>query len=212
MLETLLMAKNLVRAENTLALVKASNGFKELANALDVTKNRTPVINTTVTKFDKASFDFANGWINVGASSDFVYTKDGAFTIEWWQCITSWTNNNWFLAKGGGASSGFKTYQGSLYLQTEGASWNAATTSVLALNTWQHIAIVLRSGIMRLYVDGALKGNIVMNNNFGLPSVILQWGGGNGYPATGYLDQLRISKIPRYLNNFSPPTTAFVVD
>lgn len=201
-------------AVNTLALISAANGFKDLAKNKAIGRYYTTALNTTTTKFNGSSFDFTNGYLSVGEVTDFVWTKDQSFTIEWWQYITGWNGNNWFVADGTGTSSCLKIYTDSLYLQTEGGGGAAlAISAALTANTWQHIAIVQTNGVMKLYVNGVQKMSFTAVGNFGLASTLLTFGGGNGaYAAKGYFDQMRVSNLARYTAAFTPPTQPFKVD
>lgn len=214
MLEALFVKPQTVKAVNTLALVRAADGYVDLATKKAITKYYTPTISSVASKFDNASFLFNSGYIGIGAATDFVWTKNDTFTIEWWQYCTQFNDNNWFLAKGTGTSSCLKTYMSNLYIQTENnGSTYAATTSVLTLNTWQHVALVQTGGTLRLYVNGVQKMTMTALGNFGLTNTLLAWGGGNsGYTARSYMDQLRVSNIARYISTFTPPTAKFTID
>jgi hypothetical protein len=214
MLEALFAKPPTVKAVNTLALVRAADGYVDLANKKAITKYYTPTISSVASKFDNASFLFNSGYIGVGAASEFVWTKTDDFTVEWWQYVTQFNDNNWFLAKGTGTSSCLKTYLSNLYLQTENnGSTYVATASAMTLNVWQHVALVQSGGVLKVYVDGVQKMTMTALGNFGLTSIPISWGGGNsGYTARAYMDQLRISGIARYISPFTPPTQKFEVD
>ncbi|QXO10169.1 hypothetical protein pEaSNUABM37_00208 [Erwinia phage pEa_SNUABM_37] len=214
MLETLLVVPQTVKAVNTVALMRAADGFVDLAGKKTVNRYFTTAINAVTTKFNNASFDFTGGFAGIGAATDFVWTKDQTFTIEWWQYCIQFNSNNWFLADGTGTSSCLKTFNDNLYLQTEGGGGALiATTSAMAINVWQHVALVQTGGMLKVYVNGVQKLSITAVGNFGLASTILTIGGGNGnYTARAYMDQFRVSNIARYVSTFTPPTKAFTID
>lgn len=214
MLETLLVAPNIKKAVNTMALLRAADGFVELANNKAIGRYYTTALNPTVTKFNGMSFDFTSGYASIGVATDFVWTKDQQFTIEWWQYCIQFNQNNWFVADGTGTSSCLKCFNDNIYLQTEGGGGaSLATAAALALNTWQHVAIVQNGGVIKVYVNGVQKMSFTAVGSFGLATTLLTMGGGNGpYPSRAYMDQLRISNIARYTSAFTPPTLPFVVD
>ena len=217
MLEQTLISKpsNVGPGVNTTVLIQAALGYRDVARGLPVSKFNVSEVSSVNAKFDGVSFDFQQGYVKVGAASDFVWKSTDTFTIEWWQNVIQNNGNNWFLAGGTGTSSCLKIYTTDLYLQTEGNAYGwINTNTALTLNTWQHIAIVQTGGVMKLYVDGVVRMSFNANGNFGRLDTVLSWGGGStsNLPCKGYMDQFRVSKIARYTEAFTPPTTPFVVD
>ena len=150
----------------------------------------------------------------MGENTDFVFPSNSEFTIEQWQYIVDFNYDRWFMAKGTGSSSCLKTYAGTLYLQTEGNFTSAVPANVITLNKWQHVALVQKNGILKLYVDGVVKMTLTANANFGLSNTLLCFGGGSPEKLTcnGYIDQMRVSRIARYEANFEPLTLPFKLD
>ena len=98
--------------------------------------------------------------------------------------------------------------------------------SKLALDTWQHCAIVKDVANTYCYVDGVETGllsgaparteNVWSYNSTGTGTGGMRIGGGGLWQAMetmdGYIDELRISDVARYTANFTPPTAAFTSD
>lgn len=217
MLESMLFSKREIQRtpDLTLALLQAKDGFKELCFNKAVTKINSPLLSTSFGKFGSSSFNCISGYVGVGATSDFVFTKNDEFTIEQWQYINSFGSNCWFIAKGGNTNSCFKTASDNrAYLQTEGNSVSAVTTSIMAEKVWQHVAIVQKAGFIKVYINGVAKLSVAANANFGTLSALLSFGGGSllKFSCNGYIDQMRLSRIARYSADFTPPSQPFVID
>ena len=85
-------------------------------------------------------------------------------------------------------------------------------------NEWIHVAGVYDSQELRLYVDGnliaseAYTGTISDSRNEDIVVNRHVWASGSSSRLSGYLDELRISGIARYNDNFTPPEYDFVSD
>ena len=85
-------------------------------------------------------------------------------------------------------------------------------------NEWIHVAGVYDSQELRLYLDGnliaseAYTGTISDSRNEDIVVNRHVWASGSSSRLSGYLDELRISGIARYNDNFTPPEYDFVSD
>ena len=175
-----------------------------------------PQISTTVKKIGNGSiaFDGSNSSLNVSKRlTDFI--GPGDFTYETWvrfnnitdtmaifdqsSSIGSNTSINLFLKDGT-----IQLFQGEY--KNFGGTW--------AANIWYHIAVVRQGSNYKLYKDGVLVSTVTGHSgaltckkfNIGLANDNLTLG------FNGYMDEIRVSNVARYTNNFTAPTTEFEPD
>ena len=83
-------------------------------------------------------------------------------------------------------------------------------TPTPSTSVWNHISVSRESGIVRLFVNGEVKGSW---NSGGLnfDQTLTSFGAGFGTNSLfGAIDELRITKgVARYIANFTPPTEPF---
>jgi hypothetical protein len=196
-------------------------------NALTVTAVGNTQISTTQSKYGGASayFDGSGDYLALGTQSQLDFGT-GDFTIECWFQLTSTTNADQGILNDTRATFGtgsvlFKARQasgaGKICFQAFDFSSVGGrivqSTTIPAVNTWYHVALVRSSGTVRLFVNGALESsgtwagsvNFNYNNGTRIGHSILD--GANGH-LSGYIDDLRISRFARYVSNFTPPTAA----
>lgn len=96
---------------------------------------------------------------------------------------------------------------------------NALTTTstpTITANTWTHIAIVRKSGILKLYINGTAvtsatdtvdrsKSPLIIGSA-DIPGSTTGLGGSYGYSVPGYYDEIMVSKSALYSANFTPST------
>jgi hypothetical protein len=175
----------------------------------------------------------------------------GAFTLEFWMKAGAANNNGYANC---GAESGWITGNGILDRDVYGAGdfgdygvvladdgiafgvsvGGSGTTlcgnTVVADNTWHHIAVTRSGGTLQIYVDGTLdastnsgpSGNVSYNDGRSTawpnsdPYLVIgaeKHDAGSGFPSyNGYFDELRISNIRRYTSNFTRPSAPFTPD
>ena len=85
------------------------------------------------------------------------------------------------------------------------------STSTASLNTWHHLSVTRQSGVLRLFIDGALAGTSTNTSDLGASVPICVGANPAGRSNLhGYIDDLRITKgLARYTANFTPPTLPF---
>lgn len=86
-----------------------------------------------------------------------------------------------------------------------------SANGAIASNVWTHVALSRVSGTTRLYVDGAQVGSDFADSiNYGSACISCLSGGGGTNKASGYMDELRITKgVGRYSSGFSVPAEPF---
>jgi Concanavalin A-like lectin/glucanases superfamily len=183
-------------------------------------------INTAQYKFGNASayFDGSVDDIRYADHADFEFGS-GDFTVETWIRPSTVTGYHVLFAKcpfsGGYGAIKFEIKNTSLRLScgSTGFSWdivnNAETaSSLLAINTWYHVAVTRSGNTFRIFLDGVnvneVTGSGALQDNTAAFSIGTQGEAGTSEAFYGYMDDFRITKgIARYTANFTPPTEEF---
>lgn len=154
--------------------------------------------------------------INCGNPSAF--NSLSAITLEAWIYPTNFqdaAHKNTIIAKdfwGAGNNEGFAFRYGSAnrtlsFVMSNGSTgWNEVTaTSVLNLNTWQHVAATYNGSSMKIYVNGNQVGSL--NRTGVIPPSLRNLLIGNSPAAarylSGYIDEVRIWNIARSAQDIS---------
>jgi hypothetical protein len=148
----------------------------------------------------------------------------GDWTIDCWVRFKDLTGTYCGIAENytGGTSGSWivatfsSTKKVGFYAQGSGGiSWVYGNT-VLAVDTWYHVAIVHSSQNLKIYLNGVndsstAGGWSTTNNAFSRPGVNVGASHHTNNPdLDGYLDEFRISKgIARWTANFTPPTRPY---
>jgi hypothetical protein len=192
-------------------------------NAFSVSGFGNVQIDTTIKKFGTGSIQFDGNGDNLSLPSDVDFAfGTGDFTIEFFvrfnfvnkdQCIFDFRTNNT-----GSSLSPFLAINtsGQIYYALNGTA--VITTSSVAANVFNHIALVRSGGNTIIYINGSQSGITYVNsssliqdgvfiglnrNNLGNPSFFLN--------LDGYIDEFRITKgIARYTGaSLTVPTAEF---
>lgn len=203
---------------NTVALfhfdgANGSQVIKEESGQV-VTVNGSAALSTAQSKFGGSSLltNAANAYVSIADSPSLQFTTD--MTIEYWQYLLADGSDQVSVSKG---EAFIEIYFSALQARADIASvsnlFNGLTG--LALNQWQHIALVRKGSTNTYYIfiNGALIASVVSALPWGTvagsPFCI---GGHSGGTFTGMIDELRISKIARYTASFTPQTAPFLPD
>jgi hypothetical protein len=177
----------------------------------------TAQISTTQSKFGGSSMYFAGTGpcLAIASSANFGYGT-GDFTIEFWVYLTAVGVQTLVSNLTIGSSAAPHIYtsaNGTLVYYQTGA--DRITGSVLAANTWYHIAVSRASNSTKMFINGTQTGSTYSDStNYGTsnPMVVGDYGAtlSGVSTLTGYIDDLRITRgVARYTSNFTAPTTAF---
>jgi len=165
--------------------------------------NGTPKLQTAQKKIGTSSLYF-DGSSNYYFPNGFLPGGTGDFTIEFWFRASN-TNDNATILTAGGIYLQF--YQNKLrYFPYNGGAY--IDSSTISTNTWYHFAGVRSGTTFYYFLDGTSQGTLTsvtsaVSNGAG-------YFGMNGiYPYTGYIDEMRISRMARYTSNFTPATEPF---
>ena len=189
------------------------------------------VSNTTTTtgtkKFGSASLDGTNssgGYIQITNTSAVNFAANTSFTFDYWAKIpaAAATLNNRIFQKGGNSGNGFGMFidTSNLYFGwTDSSVVTMARNLVVGTGNWHHIAVV-RNGqadnsggdVIDLYLDGVSKhstadGTASSNNAAVYLTTYPDPPGGTRF--NGYLDEFRISTVPRWTDDFTPETAPY---
>lgn len=90
------------------------------------------------------------------------------------------------------------------------ASGNTITATIPRINTSPHIAISVKNNHAMIFINGVLtaEGDILPAQGEG--DLLIYIGRDSSY--TPYMDEFRLSRIPRYTENFAKPTAPFELD
>lgn len=104
------------------------------------------------------------------------------------------------------------TAGGNLEFIYNGLVVTSGSFDVAKLNTWIHVALVRNGNWVSIFVDG--NENSRHFNNINLQNHSYKFGIGCdpynvGLGINGYVDQVRVTTVSRYLEDFSVPTTEF---
>ena len=181
-----------------------------------VTRNGNAQISAAQSKWGGASLvlDGSEDYLSVQGHDDFVFGI-GDFTVEMWVNTTT-TAEKVLVDQFGGSSSAtwqFSIKNGTLHWYSSGAY---ALVGSIPANTgaWHHVAATRSAGTLRLFVNGALDGTVVLSTDYTTKLVLgigAQVASRNAsYDLPGNIDDLRITKgVARYTTNFTPPTAPF---
>jgi len=169
------------------------------------------------------SFNGSNQLLTVAYSTPVNNAFDfgtGDFTIEFWMyCVTSWpsmlnpgiigkksndSTNGWQIWHGSGA------YEDLMTIRIIGENDYYSSTPV-AINTWEHWAVVRSSGTLKWYRNGVLDNSYAgVTGNISDPTASVKIGYTDtweGWFGNGYISNLRVVKgLAVYTGNFTVPT------
>lgn len=115
----------------------------------------------------------------------------------------------WFMYIGADGSINFAGYS----LPNVVCIALSSAASVVAVNTWAHVAIVRNAGVWDLYYEGNSVASDTESAVIGAnarPLLIGRQASNTSRDFNGHIDEFRITDgVARYTANFTPPTVAF---
>lgn len=208
---------------SNVSLLLSMNGF-DLGNTfVDLSYNTKTITNSSglvLTRTDNFKFGgaaaafpgSAASYLTVSSSPDFAFGT-GDFTVECWIYNVGPTSNSSIVAStsinGAGSFGLFFEAGTGLIVRIDGTG-NDLTYNYTEFQQWNHIAVVRRSGVMTLYINGTSVASGDRSTR-AVTQTQIDIGilGGFGYGLSARLDDLRITKgIARYTANFTPPAFA----
>ena len=185
-------------------------------------------LDSAQSKFGGSSLllDGSGDYLTQGAAADWKFLSDGTvdYTVEFF--VRPAVNNitQVILGTDGVASSRVgisidinpSGYIDVLLGKGTNGSYSARITgsTVIPTASWSHVAVVMYSGTLYVYLDGVLEGSAVPSSpSSSNPDAALQIGrykGGGSLYYNGHLDELRITNgVARYTSAFTPPADPF---
>ena len=185
-----------------------------------LTNTGTVTVNNSIYKYGGGSMQFSgSNYLTTPSSSNYTFGT-GDFTIEFWTYFSSSSNPRFIGNSTGTWTTGvwlmyLNTTTNTISFTVNGNSPDATNPSVISTNTWYHIAMVKKSSVSTIYINGVAGTSV--NTAFSIDSgtnniINIGSGGVTSDPKfTGFLDEVRITKgLARYTSNFTPPTAAFL--
>ena len=88
------------------------------------------------------------------------------------------------------------------------------SSNYFTVGQWYHVALVIASGTIKLYVNGALEGSRTWHGlgSTGIGEVSVIGGTASNNDWNGYISNLRVSSTARYPSAFTPSTSPFTSD
>ena len=205
-----------------------TNGSTTITDSSPTTKTVTAFgnaqISTTEKKFGTGSIYFDGTGDYVVAANNAGFTLPGDYTIELWIYPQAFGAGPGIFTFGSqvNGTNGVLMFHASSRLSLYANGVTFLTSSLNPLSTagsWQHVAVVRQgtgAGNTVLYVNGTSVGSAtnnvsftgIANNGFCLGAQANN-SGFTDATFTGYMDDIRVSRVARYTANFTPPTAPF---
>lgn len=180
---------------------------------LTVSFTGNPIISYSAYKFgwSSAYFNSLTGLTDALIITNSVLVKGSSnWTIEgWFKADVVGYNQVLFDYKIIGNSSDLTVYIDTNNQVRVNVNNTDVIFSEIVLNTidWYHIALVKSSNQTKLYIQGTNRGTTYSDSNNYTSNTLTIGTGWNGY-----IDEVRISNISRYTNEFTPSTSEFLND
>jgi len=194
-------------AQNNTFLDSSTNNFT-------ITRNG----NTTQGSFSP----YGNLWSNYfnGSTSNYLtapspsaaFQFSGQFTVETWVYVTATSNSQILDTRSSGGSGGgfdFGIFATTLYPYVNFSGTSYITSTALAVNTWNHVALVRNnSNQIYIYINGVGTLLTTSGTNFSDGYCTIGTDVGHSVAMTGYISNLRVNNTTAvYTSNFTPSTT-----
>ena len=169
-------------------------------------------------KFGGKSFYFNGSSSYLTVNSDLFNFGSGDFTFDWWEYCVENSATRFSLSINGGCGgicAGGSHNTNSLYISSNGSSWDVISGAVTfsnTMNTWVHWAVVRNGASLKTYRNGSLFWSGTINGSVywnGTGLVIGSFLYDTSHYFGGYIDEFRVSKVARWTEDFSPPSEPY---
>lgn len=207
----------LTAVANTQLLLNCTNaGIIDNAGKNDIETVGNAQISTSVKKYGTGSmyFDGTGDWLLL-ADRPEIQLGLSDFTIECWIYPATGIGRG-ILSKGSGTTGWTLIFKNTSVLVFGDGATNTTSVATVAVNTWQHVAVVrsgTATGNIKIYLNGVnvATSSYASTTNFNQTNALIVGADrGASSPYAGYIDDLRITKGQAlYTSDFIPPTQAF---
>jgi hypothetical protein len=219
----------LTTVTNTNLLLKFTNaGIFDSSGMTNAVTVSSAQVSTAQFKYGTASMKF-NGTTDycfLPAGHSFLFSK-ADFTIEAWVYISDNSSRKYILGPGTDTASHYKGFgfeiwgqQVCMWASSNGTTWDILESdtvgnrgsTLLAINTWHHVAATRSGSTFRSFVNGAVDKTFTSSATIFTDATIPYNIGRSGYLSgtfffNGYIEELRVTRgYARYTSAFTPPT------
>lgn len=176
-------------------------------------------VDTNVKKFGTGSIALDGTGDYLSARASPLWQLAGDFTVECWINYTNHGSTGGIV--GSANSSLASAISAGWFLDFSGTTDNLqfeaqggvalVSTNAVPRNEWVHIAAVRYNGTITLYINGVPNGSVFNASNYwssGSP-LLVGVDRSQGVTMTGWIDDLRISRMARYTASFVPANGPF---
>jgi hypothetical protein len=216
---------------NTVSLLHFDDGIKDETGKV-WTANGGAAVSTVQSKLGISSLYLNNAaneqskYITLPRSADLEFGS-GDYCIDFWYYPVSF-ESSWYSQQcliehwGSKGSYGWILLLNKVSESTASLEVQVSTTGNeiihliptsancdITLNKWQHICICRNAGVTKVFVDGKMKYSVMDTNKYNFPQVPICVGRNldeivTGGGVNGYIDELRISNVARWISDFTP--------
>jgi hypothetical protein len=204
-------------ANTTLMINGTSGAIVDKARQCVITTIGNAKSNTTTFKFGSASMQFSGtGDYLISEANNLTSFGSGPFTVEGWVYFNTVTGAQYILdtRTAGTSTTGmaFSSNATGYPVVTINNTTLITGSSPFTPNTWIHFAVVrTTSNVVTTYLNGSNVGGVtstvsLTDNYLTIGTSIDKRDTTSTNHLNGYLDDVRVSRYPRYVANFTPPT------
>jgi len=195
-------------ANTVLAMHMDGTSFSDL-KVHSISTSGSPTLSATQSKFGgkSALFNGTTDYLAIPTSTDFGFGT-GDFTVECW-VKTAASGTVLDLRSASGDLGLFAINGGFISLWNGSAHMQGSIT--VTTDAWVHLAWVRSAGVVSMFVNGVLDGVSATSATFGTTRPVrigADISAANFF--SGYIDDLRVSKVARYAVEFTPSAVPFL--
>lgn len=184
--------------------VLALHFSKEDGLPVDKTAYLNPLIDSKVeinaASLIAAGARFAEGGISIQDTPALAILSDSGASYSMWVKPAGLQNDRYLLFKGLGANTLTLGVDGTMVygrLQNGGSVFETPRTANLTLDSWQHLALVVGSEAMSIYLNGNLQATVPVQLSDIGGTTFLGSDSNNSRGFVGEMDEVRFSKVAR---------------